>query len=94
MNDFATDLHDILSSAARIAAMKPVFPMKIASLIRDALRNTANKLAAPHFDYPGAEAAHQIETIGDCRYAISVTDANGTRYRVTVEVEPKQRSAA
>lgn len=27
-----------------------------------------------------------METIGDCRYAISATDFNGTKYRITVEV--------
>lgn len=27
-----------------------------------------------------------IETIGDCKHAIKVTDMNGQRYRVTVEV--------
>jgi hypothetical protein len=28
----------------------------------------------------------EMQTIGDCKYAIPVTDFNGTRYRVTVEV--------
>lgn len=32
------------------------------------------------------DSVGDIETIGDCRYAISVTDDEGSRYRVTVEV--------
>lgn len=27
-----------------------------------------------------------METIGDCRYQIPVTDFNGTRYKITIEV--------
>lgn len=33
------------------------------------------------------ESVDEIETIGDCRYAIRTTDHLGNRYRVTVEVE-------
>lgn len=28
----------------------------------------------------------EIETVGDCRYALKVIDTSGTRYRITVEV--------
>lgn len=79
---------DIARATARVAAMPRIFPFKIASLVRDALRDPENKLATPHLDYPGADASPTVQTIGDCRYAISVIDANGTRYRVIVEVDP------
>jgi hypothetical protein len=82
-------VREIAHMASRLRSLPLVFPMKIAGIIRDALRDPHNKLAMPHWDYPGAKIEQDIRTVGDCRYAMTIIDANGTRYRVTVEVEPK-----
>lgn len=33
-----------------------------------------------------------IETVGDCRYVVPVTDHNGMAYRITVEVMPAKET--
>lgn len=73
----------IADAAAKLAASPKVYPMYLASRIKSALKQADRELA------PGQniiESVADIETLGDCRYAMTVTDHNGTKYRVTVEV--------
>lgn len=70
-------VHSILEGMAK------VFPSCIAFKIKQAVR-----AFGPDRDFPGIESVGDIETVGDCRYAMVATDANGQRYRVTVEVMP------
>jgi hypothetical protein len=69
----------------RLAAMRPVtvpdvYPGYIATQVKKGLA-----AASLHRDAIVAEVG-RTETIGDCRYAMTVTDFNGQQYRVTVEV--------
>lgn len=59
-----------------------VFPAYIAMRINEAMRAI---LPIPNRDFPGADTG-EMKAIGDCKYAIPITDKNGIRYRVTVEV--------
>jgi hypothetical protein len=67
-------------------AVKIVFPGYIAWRIRNALLSREYGVVEADRDFPGA-AVTGFETIGDARYAIRLRDRNGTRYRVTVEVD-------
>lgn len=69
---------EILSAWAKAAALARVYPSYLASLIK---RSVLGADTEATFRSIGA-----IETIGDCRYAMIVTDFNGTEYRVTEEV--------
>lgn len=72
---------DIVGDILRIFAPSPrpmIYPSYVAQRIKTALRAPAN-------DPEGVfTAVSDIETVGDCRYAMTVTDFNGSRYRVTV----------
>lgn len=67
--------------------MKCVYPGYLALRIKKALR-----LPDPENIY--TPEIGDIETIGDCRYAMTVTDVNGTEYRITVEVAPSKSDSA
>lgn len=61
--------------------VKPVYPGYLASRVKRGL------LSAQTADPERIIATvGDIETVGDCRYAIVVTDDEGNRYRITVEV--------
>lgn len=55
-----------------------VFPSYIASCIKRNIKNIDGEQIIREVGV--------VETIGDCRYAIPVTDFNGKTYRITVEV--------
>lgn len=74
------------NASVAIARMPKVFPGYIAMRIKNAIRKPENGLIGPNLDFPGAEIG-DVETIGDCRYAMSIVVKNGTRCRIIVEVE-------
>jgi hypothetical protein len=79
---------DIFRVASLIQSIPPVYPMYLASRIKRGL------LAAQQADDERIiEAVGEIETIGDCRYAIPVTDCEGNSYRITVQVIEKPKAA-
>lgn len=69
---------DIASSAARMAAIPKVYSFYLAYRASKGLggADPENIIAR----------VGQIETVGDCKYAIPVSDFEGNRYLVTVEV--------
>ena len=70
----------VLLQAARTAHPKQVFPAALTSLLKQ-------QLSAPGCGrIPVVFVPGEIETIGDCKYALPITDDEGNRYRVTVEV--------
>jgi hypothetical protein len=71
-------LIDIFRSVERLASMPKVYPGYIGTRIKAGLRAADTEQIVSDIG--------PMETIGDCRYAIIVTDFNGTQYRVTVEV--------
>jgi hypothetical protein len=73
-----TQILGIFDALAKFQAIPKVFPGYLASKIKRSMK------AADSEDII-AEIG-DIETIGDCKYAIPVTDFNGTRYRITVQV--------
>lgn len=79
MNSPATNLIvDIARAAAQAAALPRVYPGHIMQRIKMALLVS---------DPEGViTSTGQIESIGDCRYGLTITDLNGTEYRITVEV--------
>lgn len=77
----ATLVHSLLDGMARVASIPKVFPAYIAFQIKQAV----SALGAEN-DFPGVAAVGDIETVGDCRYRIIVTDANGTEHYVEVGV--------
>lgn len=83
MADIATDIGYMLRAMAR--PIVKVYPAYLAIRIRNALR-----VPDPEgvFSYPS-----DIERIGDAKDAIYITDFNGTRYRITVEVLPDMKPA-
>jgi len=73
---------DLARGIAIAASLKPVYPFYLASRIKRGL------LAAQATDPEKIIASiGEIETIGDCRYAVTVKDTNGTSYRITIAVE-------
>lgn len=72
--------------ARAVQSVQKVYPGYIAFRVKDALKAIADN-GDPKLDLPIITAVGDMETIGDCRYAIPVTDHNGTKYRVTVEVQ-------
>ena len=79
------DATDLLEGFARgLAALyklKPVFPLYMASRAKkgllDGLSNDPEAII---------RSVGEIETVGDCKYAITVTDVHSQTYRITVEV--------
>lgn len=70
---------DFAMSLMQLQASPLVYPLYIASRIKKVL------LAADSENL--LREMGEIQTIGDCVHAITVTDFNGTKYRITVEVE-------
>jgi hypothetical protein len=67
------------ASLAAMVARPKVYPLYVTGRIQAALRQP---------DPEGIVAdVGPVETLGDCRYAIPITDMNGTRYRITVQVD-------
>lgn len=86
MNAPMTETASIIEGLARgvtvMKALKPVYPFYLASRAKRGLLTAAEgdseKIIASVGD---------IKTIGDCRYAIPVTDVHGQGYRIIVEVQ-------
>lgn len=77
-NLMANFMSDMLDGMAKVAALTPVYPSYLASVIKKSLLGGDTEATF--------RAIGPIETVGDCRYAMTVTDLNGSEYRVTVEV--------
>lgn len=77
---------DMVYSFAKTATIRKVYPSYIGFRIKAALKALADN-GDPKLDGPIVSDVGDMETIGDCRYAIPVTDHNGTKYRITVEVQ-------
>lgn len=77
---------DMAHSFSKTATIRKVYPSYIGFRIKAALKSLADN-GDPKLDGPIVSAVGDMETIGDCRYAIPVTDHNGTKYRITVEVQ-------
>lgn len=71
---------DIAGAFARLASIPKVYPLYLAS------RAKAGLLKAFADQENIIASVGDIETIGDCKYRIGVTDHNGTKYKITVEV--------
>lgn len=90
MTALAIEIGDFLRAMTALQARPSIYPGYLAQRIKTAMRDPAN-------DPEGVfTAVSDIETVGDCRYAMTVTDFNGTRYRVTVVpvVEHQQPQAS
>lgn len=73
---------DFLDQLVRITApMQPVYPLYHASEIKKAL------LAAIPAEEGIIVDVSEIQTVGDCRYAITTKDHAGQSYRITIAVE-------
>lgn len=72
----------IIRAEARVAALPKVYPGYIAVQVKKALKAGA---ADPE---QILRSIGDLETVGDCRYALTVTDFNGQTYRITIEVSP------
>lgn len=81
----AEAISGFFADAPRAAAIPKVYPAYIGFQIKAALKSLAEK-GDPKLDGPIIASVGELETIGDCRYAVEVKDFNGTSYRVTVEV--------
>lgn len=57
-----------------------IYPGYIAFLIKKAL------VARTHDPEGVIASVGEMQTVGDCRYAIEATDFNGQRYKITIEV--------
>ena len=90
------------SAAADAPARRPASPSLAASGYPSFASVVASLTRRPATVYPGylavrlkqalvtdqiIESVADIQTIGDCRYALSATDHLGTRYRITVAVD-------
>ncbi len=71
----------LLENIARPALVPMVYPLFHASVIRNAL-----EAAIPTADGMVVEVG-KIETVADCRYALTTKDHAGQTYRITVQVE-------
>jgi hypothetical protein len=78
--DTGSPLEAFMNGLVAFHSIKPVYPGYIAFKIKRAL--------LPLIGNPDGIIASvgEIETIGDCRYAIPVTDFEGQTYRIMVEV--------
>lgn len=82
LNEMERDVaNDLAMSLMRAAMLLKVYPGYLAVQIKKLLQ-------AHKFPEEVITDISDCETLGDCRYAITATDFNGTRYRITVEVEP------
>lgn len=75
---------EMLDGIVRAQTAPKVYPMYLGFQIQQALR--ACDADQPVDDRIIASVG-EVQGVGDCRYTIPVTDHNGTRYRITVEVE-------
>lgn len=82
-------INSMLEGMARAASVPKVFPSHITMRAKTALREV---LADADGEFPGADLFGDSETTGDGRYAFTITDKNGQRYRVTVEVDNQRAS--
>lgn len=67
--------------AQRASTLRATYPFFHANVIRNALQ-----AAIPTADGMIVDVG-SIQTVGDCRYAITTTDHAGQKYRITVQVE-------
>lgn len=74
----AEPVKGIFEALTRFQAIPKVYPGYIATRIKKALKAADSENIVADVG--------EMQTIGDCKYAIPVTDFNGTKYRVTVEV--------
>lgn len=75
---------DIAGAFARLASIPKVYPAYIASRVKAAL--LLDDPRAPRPNEHIIEAVGDAVTLGSSRYAMEVTDHNGTKYKITVEV--------
>lgn len=75
----------IAPSIAQATNCQKVYPAYIGFRIKDALKALVAN-GDPKLDEPIISAVGDMQTIGDCRYCVPVTDHNGTKYKITVEV--------
>lgn len=76
----------LVQDIARAAAQAPVILASIPKVYSFYLAYRAQKgLQGPDPENIIASVG-KIETIGDCKHAVQVTDTNGTKYCITVEV--------
>lgn len=77
-------LEGFAQGLAAFHKLKPVFPLYLASRAKSGLLEAARVDPEQIIAEVG-----DIKTIGDCKYAIPVTDVHGQKYRITVEVLSK-----
>lgn len=85
---FTDFMSGLMDGMARVARLPKVYPMYLASRIKAALKAPDEQMA------PGQhiiEAVGDIETLGSAHYAMTATDHNGTKYRITVKIEEPVR---
>jgi len=76
--------HSTFAQVLGLLERPSVFPGFIAFRIKESLLRNEGGVVLPRLDYPGGMVG-EVETIGDCKYAMTVHVANGTRCRITVE---------
>lgn len=83
-HEITNTVFGIADAFAKLARTPKVYPAYIASRIKAALLAEDPKAPKPleHI----IEGVGDIETLGSSRYSMTVTDHNGTAYRVTVQV--------
>lgn len=69
---------EFLETVARIQSRPSVYPGYIGTRVKKALKAADTEEIITEIG--------DMETIGDCKYAITVTDFNGSKYKITVEV--------
>lgn len=62
-----------------------VYPAYIAVRVSQAIQRLIAD-GDQKLDQPILQSVGIMEAVGDCRYEIPVTDHNGTKYKITVEV--------
>lgn len=84
-------VHELFEGLSRLQASPKVYPAYIAFRARNALRQPDPKLGAADQVIETPEAVSAVETLGSARYAFTVTDHNGSTYKVTVELQERAR---
>lgn len=73
-----------LGTILRFQRLPRIYPSYIGFRIKDAIKALIAN-GDPKVDGPIVTAVGEMETIGDCRYALPITDFEGNTYRVTIE---------
>lgn len=76
MTSLITNMIDGMAAIA--SGRYTVYPSYIASCIKRNIKNIDGEAIIREVGI--------VETVGDCKYAIPVTDFNGKKYKITIEV--------